>query len=205
MALLRWIYLRKLVPIEDLIAGTGSAKPDPGRPAVPQVPKRPAPAALSPAERSSRPPQQVATPPAPGAAAAPRGSAGLAHGGSFKDALLAEIRKSKAVFYNTVVAQAQKIEVAPDRVTFTFSATQGALRSMVEQNRAWLESVAQQIAGRKVTVTSTNGAENAAPPSPEESPKADRKSALREQAMGDPGVQALLEVFPVEIRDVEEM
>ena len=57
----------------------------------------------------------------------------------FKDALLAEIRKSKAVFYNMVVAQAQKIEVAGDRVTFTFSPTQRALRDTFEQNRAWLE------------------------------------------------------------------
>ena len=33
----------------------------------------------------------------------------------------------------------------------------------------------------------------------------DKKSALREQALADAGVQALLEVFPAEIRDVEEM
>jgi hypothetical protein len=32
-----------------------------------------------------------------------------------------------------------------------------------------------------------------------------RKSALREQALADRGVQAMLEVFPAEIRDVEEM
>ena len=44
--------------------------------------------------------------------------------------------KSKAVFYNMVVAQAQKIEVAGDRVTFTFSPTQRALRDTFEQNRA---------------------------------------------------------------------
>ena len=31
------------------------------------------------------------------------------------------------------------------------------------------------------------------------------KTALREQAMADAGVQAMLEVFPAEIRDVEEM
>ena len=34
---------------------------------------------------------------------------------------------------------------------------------------------------------------------------ADRKAALRQQALADAGVQALLEVFPAEIRDVEEM
>ena len=32
-----------------------------------------------------------------------------------------------------------------------------------------------------------------------------RKSTLREQALADAGVQALLDVFPAEIRDVEEM
>jgi DNA polymerase-3 subunit gamma/tau len=203
MALLRWIYLRKLVPIEDLIAGTGAAKPAPVRPASAQAARSQAPAPFSQAERPvPRPPQPA---PEPAAAAAPRAGEDTLHTGSFKDAFLAEIRKSKAVFYNTVVAQAQKIEVAPDRVTFTFSATQAALRAMVEQNRAWLESVAQRIAGRKVTVASANGAENAAASPVGEAPKADRKSALREQAMGDPGVQALLEVFPAEIRDVEEM
>jgi hypothetical protein len=40
-----------------------------------------------------------------------------------------------------------------------------------------------------------------ADPSPEEH----KKAALREQALADAGVQALLEVFPGEIRDVEEM
>jgi hypothetical protein len=34
---------------------------------------------------------------------------------------------------------------------------------------------------------------------------ASRKTALRDQALADAGVQALLEVFPAEIRDVEEM
>jgi DNA polymerase-3 subunit gamma/tau len=205
MALLRWIYLRKLVPIEDLIAGTGSASPPSARPAATQPAKSQARAEFAPSERAPRPAQPPAAPATPAAAAAPRAGESTVHAGSLKDALLAEIRKSKVVFYNTVVAQAQKIEVAPDRVTFTFSSTQSALRSMVEQNRAWLESLAQRIAGRKVTIASTNGAENAAAPTADEPSKADRKSALREQAMGDPGVQALLEVFPAEIRDVEEM
>ena len=35
--------------------------------------------------------------------------------------------------------------------------------------------------------------------------EAKKKSALKEQALADPGVQALFEVFPAEIRDVEEM
>jgi hypothetical protein len=132
--------------------------------------------------------------------------------GALKDALLSEIRRSKTVFYNTVVAQAQKIDVTPGRVMFSFSPTQRTLRDMFEQNRVWLESVAERIAGRKVTVESSQ--HDAGPPAePKEAERStsdqanrdDRKSALKEQALADAGVQALLEVFPAEIRDVEEM
>lgn len=121
----------------------------------------------------------------------------------FKDGFLAEIRKTKVVFYNTVVAQAQRIDVAGDRVTFTFAAGQRALRDVFEQNRGWLESAALKLAGRRMTVVSAQaegGAAAAAGPS-----EADRKAALKERALADAGVQALLEVFPAEIRDVEEM
>ena len=89
-------------------------------------------------------------------------------------------------------------------VTFTFSATQRALRDQFEQNRGWLESVAQQASGRKIAVAS---AQTEADPQAGAAadPAATRKSALREKALADAGVQALLEVFPAEIRDVEEM
>jgi DNA polymerase-3 subunit gamma/tau len=194
MALLRWIYLRKLRPIEELLAAADkqpgpSSRPPGGaakRAAPPLIEGAPAPAQPAPVTK----PPVTSAPPAE----------------NFKDALLAEIRKTKAVFYNTVVAQAQKIEIGPDRVTFTFSSSQGALRGMLEQSRSWLEPLAQQVAGRKVVVTSANGGDHGAGPQPLPEPaKADRKTALREQALADAGVQALLEVFPAEIRDVEEM
>src|SRR5262249_36158513 len=73
---------------------------------------------------------------------------------NLKDALLTEIKRAKTVFYNTVVAQAQKIEVAGDRVTFTFSPNHRTLRDVFEQNRAWIESAAQQVSGRRVAVIS---------------------------------------------------
>jgi hypothetical protein len=141
-----------------------------------------------------------------------------------KDALLAEIRKSKAVFYNTVIAQAQKIEVAGDRVTFTFTPNHRTLRDVFEQQRVWLESAAQQVSGRKIAVTSVQldasapaaaNAGSAATPAnhpantdaqiASDKKSAEKKSALREQAMADAGVQTMLEIFPAEIRDVEEM
>jgi DNA polymerase-3 subunit gamma/tau len=241
MALLRWIHLRKLVPIEDLIAGTASAKPvlprsssPPASPPTKPVTAKPAPQA-TPTSRASfndeagriaRPepsvPRQarddrepgrtaegragtapaVAAPSAPSPAPSPSvSSAASASSSVFKDAFLTEIRKSKFVFYNTVVAQAQKIEVTPDRVTFSFSSSQSALRVNCEQNRAWLESAAEKAAGRKVRVTAVQ-----VEPSVGNADEAStRKAALRDQALADAGVQALLEVFPAEIRDVEEM
>jgi DNA polymerase III subunit gamma/tau len=205
MALLRWIYLRKLMPIEDLITGASSSAPSPARPAVavpptqaaqrPIAPKPPAPSPAAKAEPAAPKPPVPSSPP---------------KAGGFKDALLAEIRKSKMVFYSTVCAQAQKIDVSADRVTFTFSPNQKTLLNMFEQNRAWLEQVAQQVSGRRIAVSGTQsdaGAAAAAAPAapPAEAKGADKKSALRDQALADAGVQTMLEVFPAEIRDVEEM
>ncbi len=201
MALLRWMHLRKLVSIEDLIAGLPVAGKPPAGPSPGRIPQRPAgtiSAAGSPSSRTAPAPAQPPSPPTPAAS----GDAG------FKDALMAEIRKSKGVFYNTVIAQAQKIEVQATRVSFTFSATQRTLRDVFEQNRPWLESLAQQVTGRQIAVTSVQSAEpgtSGAQPVVEAPVKTDRKSTLKEQALADASVQALLEVFPAEIRDVEEM
>jgi DNA polymerase III subunit gamma/tau len=233
MALLRWIHLRKLVPIEDLIAGArGPARLGGPERAALQTEKTahartapPAPAATrtaSPAAPVAR--QPIATPSTPAARSVPvapparpepvegRASIAPTASGNFKDALLAEIRKAKMAFYGTVVAQAQKIDVTGDRVTFTFAPNQRALRDMFEQNRAWLESIALPIAGRKITMAAAQ-ADAAAPAA--DAPAADqkavdkksaeKKSALREQALADAGVQTMLEVFSAEIRDVEEM
>ncbi len=194
MALLRWIYLRKLVPIEDLLQGHPASSAAPARPPRPSPTS--APARPSPAPRAAEPRE-----PEPGAPREP----------GLKDSLLAEIRKQKAVFYNTVVAQAQTIAVEDDRVTFTFSQGQRTLQNVFEQHRGWLETVARSLAGRAIRVASRQ-----ATPAPSDSagspgdagPDAkavDRQATLREQALADAGVQALLEVFPAEIRDVEEM
>jgi hypothetical protein len=122
---------------------------------------------------------------------------------SFKDAFLAEIRKGKAVLYNMSVAQAQKIEISGDRVTFTFASNQRALRDQVEQNQKWLEALASQVSGRRIAVTAVMTAPETSPAVA--APPPDPKAELRRQALAEPGIQAMLEVFPAEIRDVEEM
>jgi DNA polymerase-3 subunit gamma/tau len=239
MALLRWMHLRKLMPIEDLIASAASGGADRGavRPpdprsalrAVPAAPvarptntarpepvERPAPAAPansarpapvdSPLVRAALKAEQAMRRPAETRAPDPPAS------GNFKDALLAKIKSGKAVFYNMVVAQAQKIEVAGDRVTFTFSPNQRALRDTFEQQRPWLESIAQEVTGRRITAgcvlataSPADAGQAAGDGESADKKSADRKSALREQALADAGVQTMLEVFPAEIRDVEEM
>jgi len=216
MALLRWIYLRKLVSIEELIASGGSAGVPSGSSRTVQASK-PAPAIMQPiraatsssavsgSSRLSQPVEPAEA--ASGVASGVSRTSQPAEGG-LKDALLAEIRKSKVVFYNTVVAQAQKIEVAAGQITFSLLPGQRTIRDVFEQNRSWLESIAQRLAGQAIIVA---GVEAEAPATEkgvdERSATAatDRKSALREQALADAGVQAMLEVFPAEIRDVEEM
>jgi DNA polymerase-3 subunit gamma/tau len=225
MVLLRWIHLRKLMPIEELIAGAGSAgagsaasgvasgfsrtSPTRSMPAAKTVPPAGKLQAMADAAatRVTPPRQEVGStkPDAASGSAKPDVASGFSRTDSnFKDALLAEIRKGKPVFYNMVVAQAQKVEIAADRVTFTFSSNQRALRDQFEQNRAWLESTAQQASGRKITVSAVQ-TEVAPAPVAGAVAQEDKKAELRKQAMADAGVQAMLEVFPVEIRDVEEM
>ncbi|MCC7418497.1 MAG: DNA polymerase III subunit gamma/tau [Acidobacteria bacterium] len=206
MALLRWIYLRKLVPVEELILetkgsggsrGSGGARGSEGSGGA----KGSAGARGSGGTAGSK-----SSPAVPdGAAAAPAGDpqpAPPARGGEEgADAFLAAVRGAKAVFYNTVIAQAQRVESAGDRLVFTYAPAQRAMREMLEQNRGWLESLAQGVCRRRVTIAAVLGE---APPGGAAPPAADRKAALREQALADPGVRHMLEVFAAEIRDVEE-
>jgi hypothetical protein len=66
------------------------------------------------------------------------------------------------------------------------------------------------VSGRKIGVAGVLVEAEAAPVAPAGSPGAaaappDKKAELRQQALADAGVQAMLEVFPAEIRDVEEI
>jgi hypothetical protein len=127
-----------------------------------------------------------------------------------KDAFLEEIRRVKKFFHGTVIAQAQRIDLDDDRIVITFGAQHRALRSQLDQSRPLLESIATQLAGRKMTVVGAEGA-SSAPAAGAATDQAvrpdatDKKAALREQALADSGVQAMLDVFSAEIRDVEEM
>ena len=232
MALLRWIHMRKLVPLTELLGGLQgggmaprpAATTAPSRPiAVPPPPSRtstfvpkaaaPAPAATAPAAAASVP---AAAAPAPAAAeparaptaspvaAAPAASSSAAKA-DHRDAFLSEIRRTKEAFYKTVVAQAQKIDVIGNRITFAFLPIHRLLREKVDASRTWLEAIGQTVTGQKCLVTAVEL--EGAPVSPAAfaigaiSKPVDLKAA----ALGDAAVQAMLDVFPAEIEDVEEI
>jgi len=155
----------------------------------------------------------------------------------FKERFLAEIQRTNRTFYSLHVAQAQRIEVDARRVVFTFGPVHETMRQQVEQRRQWLESLAESVAGGKITVGTAKGTGDAAPafaagaatagkPGATDaaaagksgtggaapagkSGAADADSAdhpdLRARALADDGVQAMLEIFPAEIREVEEI
>nr|MDQ3349623.1 hypothetical protein [Acidobacteriota bacterium] len=126
-----------------------------------------------------------------------------------KDAFLTEVRRSKKFFYGTVVAQAQRIDIEGDRVVFTFTPQHRALRVQLDQSRTWLDALASQLSGRRMTVVSAESSSaspgTSPPPAAGGAPEKDRQSELRQQALADSSVQAMLDVFAAEIKDVEEM
>ena len=236
MALLRWVHLRHLEPLAEVIeelrsgassggGGTEARRPPPpsasapGRATSRQAPtRRSAPAkAVGAGDGGGGAKTQVAAPqaaetqekmpsrsPSNAEATASVGDAGL------KEAWLAEIKRAKRFFHGTVVAQAQRIVVDGDRITFTFAATHKTLQTQLEQNRPWLESTASELAGRKMTVVARQGTAETPPPAPAPTKPVTAKpstgsESLRSEALEDAAVQAMLDVFPAEIRDVEEL
>jgi len=240
MALLKWIHLRRLVPIADLIAGLESNGPRitlpspsrtapaaPPRPSAPPTPMASAqPPARPPAAATSRPAPAPAPSPRPAERAAPRTQSSQGQPSApaapsvspapaappdaqgFKDRLLAQVKSEKKFLYSMVMAQAYRIEFSGDKVTFAFTPAHRTLRAQLEQNRAWLEELATQIAGRRIAVASE---EVASTPASEEAAAlveagGQKDADLRARAMEHESVQALLDVFGgAEIKEIEEM
>ena len=247
MTLLRLMHLRKLMPLAELLASGKQPNAAPSAPGKAMPLRAPAPTASRPltsGTRSAAPSAPNApAPAAPSAPSAPAPSAPIAPGApsapsAFRDSFLAQVKASKVFFYNTVVAQAYRVDVTPSRITFVFLPNQKVPRQQCEDMKAFLEDVAQKIAGNKIPVMVTTaeptegaalgaalGAAPGAPsapgapapsapgalaPSAPGAPNAPSApstpdSALRDEAMADPSVQALFEIFPVEKSKVEEM
>ena len=196
MALLKWIHLRKLVPLAELLEGrtpTPKRKAEPGSAAAGRAPRG---GAAPPAAKNQNPDPLPAA--APGE-------------GGEKAAILAEIKRAKKFFHGTVIAQAQRIELSGNHLMFAFSPAQRTLASQLHQSRGWLEAIASNATGRKITVTTTPRPEQAVPTEPTRSepppapPEELGDEGLRAKAMNDSVVQAMLEVFPAKIKNVQKI
>jgi hypothetical protein len=124
---------------------------------------------------------------------------------ALKAAFLSEVQKAKTFFYGTVIAQAHRIDVESDRIVIAFAPPQKAMRVQVDPVRSTLEEIATQVAGRRMSVIAIEiaSADAESKPAPGSSGH-DRQSQLKQQALADKSVQALLDVFGTEIKDVEE-
>ena len=216
MGLLRLMHLRKLVPLGELLGLAERTAPRAQAPRVPNVPNVPnvprvqmpgavskpsAPAAV-PAPKST--PGTIGTPGTPGTLGTPGTD------GSLKDAFLSEIKSAKSTFYNLVVASAYSIEVSADKIVFAFQPNKKNAKGQCDEQKAWLMTVAEKVAGRPVPVAIVF-AEADAPPAPAPSnlgspvakPKAD-PGDLKAEAMANSTVQAVLEIFPVDKTTIEE-
>ncbi len=178
VAMLRWMHLRKLVPLTELIDGLAqqpAPMPGAGPGPAPRAERplastgtssRAQPPSVTPAARRSTlsqaaPPEsrRAQTPDAP----SPEQRA-AAQQADTTAAFLAELKRTKKFFHGTVVAQAQQVEVDDRRVTFVFTVAQRTLAKQVETSRPWLEALATRVMGQKMTV----GARKVAGPGPAE-------------------------------------
>jgi DNA polymerase III gamma/tau subunit len=210
MFLLKWMHVRKLVPLTDLLVG----KPQIPNPKT-QIPSKGSSGSVSAASgKPAAPPAKATASTIPEPRIPNSGSRIPDPGSSLKDKFLAEIRSGKETLYKTVVAQAQRIDVTPDRITFVFGPAHSSLRGILNQQKAWLDAAAERLAGRKIAVTSemapTASAPSAMPPDPgsripDLAEATEQRRDLKAEAMSSSTVQAMLDVFPAEIRDVEEM
>ena len=237
MALLRWMHLQKLVPLTDLLEGRGSttgAGPSGGG-GAPVVSRR----------ESSPPKQRAPTPTPPVKTVSPESSSpdrydsgpavlekpqdaqsvvpetvpvDVADFSDQKAKLMAAIKQEKKFFYGTVVAQAQRIELAPETMTFTFTPGQKTLAAQLAQNMTWLEEMAETVLGRKVAILSAQGmvspTESLAvdpsrapvePVTPETKTGSQPVDTLRPRVMDDTFVKAMVDVLSAEIDDVQKL
>jgi DNA polymerase-3 subunit gamma/tau len=222
MALVKWIHLRKLTPLSEIIGGLesgggGSPRAEPPRPRAPAefrgptavqphasrpraVPPPPGPKPVPPPEE--RYPAKVQTHPA---AAARADKDNGRDPGDLKTRLLTSVRDQNKSFYHMVIAQAKSVEAEGDAVVFTFAPIHKSLRAQLESRRGWLEQLAHATSGRRIAIVARESASAQAPSPDAVDPSAAHQATLRARAKADPAVQAVLDVFGGEIEDVEEI
>ena len=169
MALLRWIHLRKLVPLTDLIQGLRRSALD-GAPA-PRLPRQAVRRRRQPGPRPARPPRHrpARSSAAPGRAArAGAASATARRRGGPLTASDAEGRaarrnpEAQEVLLRHGVAQAQRIDVEPDRVVFSVRPAAPRASAAAGAEARVARGVATRLAGPPMAVVAVDG-DGAAP------------------------------------------
>jgi DNA polymerase-3 subunit gamma/tau len=174
--------------------------------------------------RDETPAVQVRWPPAPSVAekptppvqpAAAPATSPVAPSVGLKDAFIEEVRRARDAFYKMTVAQAHRVDVEGDRIVFWFGAARRVGKEQVEKNRSWLEPLAARVAGRRMVVAANiaepEAAAPASSPADGEAPATTAAAAsgpsedLKAEAAADPGMRTLLELMPLEIKDVERL
>jgi DNA polymerase III subunit gamma/tau len=200
MALVKWIHLRKLTPLSEIIGGLESGGGMPAHGPRPQAQGQPA---ASNIEQRTAATAAVRLP--KNASQEPR-NPGSPEPADLKSRLLSSVRDQNKSFYHMVIAQAKSVEAEGDSVVFTFAPVHRGLRAQLEGRRPWLEQLAHATSGRKIAIVAREGA-TAPPAATAEAvdPVSAHQASLRARAKADPGVQAVLDVFGGEIEDVEEI
>jgi len=197
MAVLKWMHLRKLVPLAALLEGASVVEPPRASVAAPR--QRPTARASVTQSTTELAPPRAKTAPVPSSPSdAEASSVGAAE-------ILAEVKRAKKFFHGTVVAQAQRIDLLGGKLVFTFAPGQKTLASQLNQNRGWLEQLASKVAGAPIAVVTEQAQAAEAPRSESSPPVPSEQDRLREQAMSDPVVQSMLEVFPAEIGEIKKI
>jgi DNA polymerase-3 subunit gamma/tau len=209
MSLVKWIHLRKLTDLSEIIESARGSQPQSltpqaSKPSGLQASTHSGLQASTPAPKASKPSSLQASSPAPEPTAPSSLQASKPSGPSdLRSAFLSAIREANKMFFGMVVQQATEIAIEGDVVVFSFSTAHVASRVDLERRRPWLEELARTTSGRKMTVVAREVA--AAPAPAPSSATATRQRELRDKAKANPGVQAILEVFGGDVEDVEEI
>ncbi|MPY90756.1 MAG: DNA polymerase III subunit gamma/tau [Luteitalea sp.] len=222
MALLRWMHLRRLVPLTELLdalgGGTGSPRSAVGaststalRPAATPrssaaAPARPSGAPLA-GTRPTPPPQPPKRSAAAVAAAASQVPASMPSPSETDDRLSAftdAVRRHSRMLHGTIVLPAQRIDVSGNVITFQYAASNRVQLDRCRAERQRLEQIASDEFGHAMTVKVVPG-HDAVPDRETGAPQVSEQARLREAVMSEPAVKTLLDVFPAEINDVEEI
>ncbi|MPZ20041.1 MAG: DNA polymerase III subunit gamma/tau [Luteitalea sp.] len=211
MALLRWMHLRKLVPLTDLLQslGGGGALPRPGAGGVSRAPapRAPRPSNLLAPAKPALHEGRAATAGLGEANVEPRPSPLEPRRANLEtaerlSAFTEAVRQQNRILHGTIVLPAQGIEVSGDVITFSYAPSNRIQLERCRAERQRLEQIATGEFGRPMTVKAVPGEEAAQEPIGE---RASEQARLREAVMSEPAVKTLLDIFPAEINDVEEI